>query len=109
MGNINILTTGATEFRGSHLLSALRDKHRMRALDRDASTLSDSEVEVVDGDLDDEEAFRRSLRGMGAANYLAHSMEPGEDHFAERDRGMAKTFVAAADALLEMNGAAASR
>ena len=98
MGNINILTTGATGFIGGHLLSALRDKHRMRALDRDASTLIDSEVEVVDCDLDDQEALLPVAARYGRGLLPGDTMKPGEDDFAERDREMAKTFVAAAEA-----------
>ena len=44
------------------------------------------------------EAVRSALRGVDAAYYLVHSMEPGDDDFAARDRQMAETFVAAAEA-----------
>ena len=94
----DILITGATGFIGGRLLDELRDEHSLRALVRDASKLEDPDVDVVEGDLDDEKAVRSALRGVSAAYYLVHSMEPGDDDFASKDRKMAETFVAAADA-----------
>lgn len=98
MPEADILITGATGFIGGHLVTALRDQRQLRALVRDSSKLDDPQVDVVEGNLDDESDVRRSLRGVSAAYYLVHSMEPGDDDFAERDREMAKAFVAAAEA-----------
>ena len=98
MANTDILITGATGFIGGHLLDATRADARVRALVRDASKLNDPLVDVVEGDLDDRDAVQSALRGVNAAYYLVHSMEPGDDDFAARDRQMAETFVAAAEA-----------
>lgn len=92
------LITGATGFVGEQLLAAMRrDKLPVRAFVRDASKLDDG-IDVVEGDLEDDDALGRALQGIDTAYYLVHSMEAGsEGKFAERDRELAERFVAAAD------------
>ncbi len=95
-----ILITGATGFVGGELLERLRATGEVRALVRDAGRLErDEGIEVVEGDLADEEALVDAFAGIEVAYYLVHSMEPGADGgFAEHDLELAETFIAAADA-----------
>ncbi len=99
MSNADILITGATGFVGAALLEALRPSGRVRVMVRDATRLdADDGIEVVEGDLDDPQAVRRALAGTRIAYYLVHSMEPGDGEYAERDRQLAETFLAGAEA-----------
>jgi uncharacterized protein YbjT (DUF2867 family) len=52
-------------------------------------------VEIVQGDLADEDAARRALDDIDVAYYLVHSMASGQA-FPERDRQIAQTFAVAA-------------
>ena len=102
MEQSRILITGATGFVGGHLLDALRGREGgLRVVVRDAGKLDDaSGLEVIEGDLGDEKALERALSGCRCAYYLVHSMEPGDNgKFAERDRELAKQFVAVAGRL----------
>lgn len=98
MPRTSILITGATGFVGGRLLAATRDDLDVRVLVRDASGLDDPDgIDVVEGDLQDPDALEQALEGIDVAYYLVHSMEAGEDDFAERDRELAQTFIVAAN------------
>lgn len=100
MDQTNILITGATGFVGGRLLDALRETGRVRVIVRDRSKLErPDDIDVVEGDLDDDGDVRAALEGIETAYYLVHSMEQGDGgEFADRDRELAKRFVAAASA-----------
>ena len=96
------LITGATGFVGGHLVDALRDRPGgLRVIVREAAKLRDpGGLDIVEGDLGDENALEQALGGCRTAYYLVHSMEPGDDgEFAERDRQLAERFVAVAGRL----------
>ncbi len=102
-----ILLTGATGFVGGRLLHALTG-HRLnvsclvRSPERLQKQLfSEEEVEIVQGDLLQEEKLDSALDGVEVAYYLVHSMGGrtiGENKvFAKRDRTAAQNFTRAAD------------
>jgi uncharacterized protein YbjT (DUF2867 family) len=101
VSNPPTLITGATGFVGGRLVEALRESAGVRVLVRDASKLeAPDELDVVEGDLGDEEDVERALDGCRVAYYLVHSMETGNSGgFASRDKKLAKRFVAAAGRL----------
>ncbi len=94
--------TGATGYIGGRLVPRLlADGWRVRVLTRDAARLASRswahEVEVVEGDGADPSTLATLLDGAQVAWYLVHSMD-GKGDFAGRDRRLAQTFAAAADA-----------
>jgi uncharacterized protein YbjT (DUF2867 family) len=92
------LVTGASGYVGSSLLPRLRDAgHTVRAFARDPSRVAGG-VEVVQGDALTGAGLDAALAGVEVAYYLIHSMEPGTDGFADRDRRAAERFAAAAQA-----------
>ncbi|MCG6917471.1 MAG: NAD(P)H-binding protein, partial [Deltaproteobacteria bacterium] len=102
-----VLLTGATGFVGGRLLHALTG-HGMnaRCLVRSPEKLtgnlfSEEGIEIVKGDLLQEDTLDSALEGIEVAYYLVHSMGGrtiGENKiFAERDRVAAKNFIRAAD------------
>jgi uncharacterized protein YbjT (DUF2867 family) len=96
-----VLLTGATGFVGNALLAHLRDVP-LRCLVRDASRLlrDDDEAgpEAVEADLSDIESLRPALEGIEEVFYLVHSMEPGSEGFADRDRRAATNYAEVAAA-----------
>ena len=94
------LVTGSTGYVGGRLVERLRAEGRpVRALARDASRFAPlGGVEVVQGDLLDASSLAAALEGCSTAYYLVHSMEPGANGFAARDRTAAENFVEAAGA-----------
>ena len=94
------LVTGSTGYVGGRLVERLRAEGRpVRALARDASRFAPlGGVEVVQGDLLDASSLAAALEGCSTAYYLVHSMEPGANGFAARDRTAAENFVEAARA-----------
>jgi uncharacterized protein YbjT (DUF2867 family) len=91
-----VLLTGATGFVGNELLAHLRDVP-LRCLVRDASRLlrDDDETgpEAVEADLSDVETLRPAIEGIEEVFYLVHSMEPGSEGFADRDRRAATNYA----------------
>jgi uncharacterized protein YbjT (DUF2867 family) len=91
-----VLLTGATGFVGNELLAHLRGVP-LRCLVRDASRLlrDDDETgpEAVEADLSDIESLRPALEGIDEVFYLVHSMEPGSEGFADRDRRAATNYA----------------
>jgi uncharacterized protein YbjT (DUF2867 family) len=91
-----VLLTGATGFVGNELLAHLRGAP-LRCLVRDASRLlrDDDETgpEAVEADLSDIESLRPALHGIEEVFYLVHSMEPGSEGFADRDRRAATNYA----------------
>jgi uncharacterized protein YbjT (DUF2867 family) len=89
------LITGATGFVGRHLLDALYGTAPLRCLARAAGDLDERPgLEVVVGDLTEEETLTGALEGVDCAYYLIHSMEAGgDDDFAERDRRLARRMA----------------
>jgi uncharacterized protein YbjT (DUF2867 family) len=96
-----VLLTGATGFVGNELLAHLRGIP-LRCLVRDASRLlRDDEndgPEAVEADLSDIETLRPALEGIEEVFYLVHSMEPGSEGFADRDRRAATNYAEVAAA-----------
>jgi len=90
--------TGASGFLGGQLVERLaRTGDPVRAGVRDPSAYRAPEgVEVVAMDLEDERSVEGALEGAGAAYYLVHSMDEGDDA-AAADRAAAEAFVRAAD------------
>jgi uncharacterized protein YbjT (DUF2867 family) len=91
-----VLLTGATGFVGNELLAHLRGVP-LRCLVRDASRLlrddDESGPEAVEADLSDVESLRPALEGIEEVFYLVHSMEPGSEGFADRDRRAATNYA----------------
>ena len=71
---MNILVTGATGFIGRHLTAALSKTHFVRCLVRkssDTSVLSDSNTEIIYGDLLDRNSLGPALDGIDLVYHLA--------------------------------------
>ncbi|MEX1178839.1 MAG: NmrA family NAD(P)-binding protein [Nitriliruptor sp.] len=76
---MDLLVTGATGYVGGQLVPRLlADGHTVRCLVRDPARLTApwrDQVQVVTGDVEDENAVFRAADGVDAAYYLVHSME----------------------------------
>ena len=83
---------------GGRLIERLRAEGRpVRAFARDASRFAPVDgVDVIEGNLLQHETLAAALDGCSSAYYLVHSMEPGVNGFAARDRASAENFAAAA-------------
>ena len=99
-----ILVCGSTGYVGGRLVPKLLDEgYRVRCLVRSPDKMrlflwSDHpNLEVVAGNLDDIDSIRDAANGVDAAYYLVHSMISSGDDYAERDRQLAKNFVAGID------------
>ncbi|HMJ74401.1 MAG TPA: SDR family oxidoreductase [Iamia sp.] len=93
---MKILVTGATGYIGGRLVpELLAAGHEVRCLARTPDKLDDAvwrdEVEVVKGDLTDQDSVRDAFAGVDAGYFLVHSMG-GADDFAAQDREAAATF-----------------
>ena len=91
------LIAGATGYVGSLLTKALVDRGRpVRALARRPPVVDPGRmVEIVRGDVVNDEGLDAALEGCDVAYYLVHSMEAGTTSFEARDRLAAENFVAA--------------
>lgn len=96
---MRILVTGATGFVGQSLVPVLLDAgYDVRALSRsraNAVEVLDSRVEVVEGDVLDQESLVDVFEDVDLAYYLIHSLGAG-DEYEERDRRAADNFATAA-------------
>jgi uncharacterized protein YbjT (DUF2867 family) len=97
------LVTGATGYVGARLLRRLAGEGRpVRALARRPERVEPLEgVEALAGDLVSGAGLAGALDGCATAYYLVHSMEAATGNgspFADRDRGAAERFAAAAAA-----------
>lgn len=94
---MDVLLTGASGAIGSELAPALAGAGcRVRALARDPGRVTaDGISETVVGDVVSGAGVREALEGVDLAYYLVHSMEPGDEAFAERERRAAAGFAEA--------------
>ncbi len=91
-----ILVTGATGYVGGRLVPRLLEAgYRVRVLVRNPSQLQGrswaQRVEIVQGDVLNEDSLEVALEGIEAAYYLIHSMSTSED-FQPRDLTAAHNF-----------------
>lgn len=98
---MRVLVTGATGYIGGRLVPRLRDSgFEVRCFARAAERLRgrfDEAVEIVEGDVNDEDSLIRAMRGCDASYCLVHSMGSTKA-FADADRDAARRFGAAARA-----------
>ncbi|MBW3084090.1 hypothetical protein KEM60_00273 [Austwickia sp. TVS 96-490-7B] len=94
------LVTGASGYVGGRLVPELLARGwSVRVLARTPSRLAAQwrdQVEVVQGDLGDEDCLDEAMAGVDVAWYLVHSMD-GQGDYAARDRRLAQGFAAAAE------------
>jgi uncharacterized protein YbjT (DUF2867 family) len=95
-----VLVTGATGYVGGRLVPIVLDEgHAVRCVTRGVDRLRDApwrdRVEVVEGDVLDDEAMRQAMADVDVAYYLVHSLKSGRG-FEERDRKAAEVFARAA-------------
>lgn len=97
-----VVVTGATGYIGGRLAPRLREAgYTVRVLARTPQKLRDvpwsSDVEIVQGDLNDRGSLDEAFRDVDIVYYLVHSMG-GDDHFAEAERRSAENVAEAAKA-----------
>lgn len=90
------LVTGATGYIGGRLIIELLDAgYRVRVLARNANRLRNhdwfSQVEIVEGDANDQKKLQQALSGIQVAYYLLHALLVKGD-FGQLERTMAKQF-----------------
>jgi uncharacterized protein YbjT (DUF2867 family) len=102
-GGRRIFVTGGSGYIGGRLVPRLiAAGHRVRCLARDPAKLTsrtwhdDPRVEIVAGDVANEDALAESMRGCHAAYYLVHSMLAVGKAYRAHDRALAETFAHAA-------------
>ncbi|BDE06587.1 NAD(P)-dependent oxidoreductase [Vulcanimicrobium alpinum] len=98
---MKILVTGATGYIGGRLVpELLAAGHDVRCFVRDPARLLDRfpGVEVVGGDVFDDDSVRAAMTGCDTAYYLVHSMSDDRHDFRQRDRDAARRFGAHARA-----------
>ncbi len=91
------LVTGATGYIGGRLVvELLNHGYRVRVIARNASRLKDhpwiKQVEVVEGDANDEQALTKAMQGADIAYYLLHALMSKND-FEAKERALAEHFV----------------
>lgn len=96
---MKILLTGANGYIGKQLLSVLvnQERHRIVAFVRSKARLKIPEqlknyVEVIDGDLTDEQSLDKIPRDIDAAYYLVHSMSASSSGFQKLEELSARNF-----------------
>jgi uncharacterized protein YbjT (DUF2867 family) len=99
---LTCLVTGASGYVGGRLVpELLAAGYRVRCLARTPGKLRDhpwaGDVEVVRGDVTDEESVGAALRGTDVAYYLVHALASGGG-FEETDRRAARVFARQAEA-----------
>ncbi|MBV9334081.1 MAG: DUF2867 domain-containing protein, partial [Candidatus Eremiobacteraeota bacterium] len=96
---MRVLVTGATGYIGTRLVPRLQGQgYAVRCLARAAHRLDGrftTEVEVVEGSIDEPAALESALANCDIAYYLVHSMSSTSE-FADADRRAAQAFGAAA-------------
>ena len=100
-----ILVTGATGYVGGRLIPALLDAgYRVRAMGRSLDKLGcrpwahHPQIEIVAGDVLNQDSLQKAATGCKVAYYLVHSMIAQKGKFVEADREAARNMVAAAEA-----------
>jgi uncharacterized protein YbjT (DUF2867 family) len=100
-----VLVVGATGYVGGRLVPKLLEEgYRVRAMARSMAKLtnrpwaSHTNLEVIEGDVQDRGDLIRATAGCWAAYYLVHSMTSASKNFVEADRISAQNMVAAAAA-----------
>jgi len=98
-----LFLTGATGYIGGRLAPRLLAQgHHLRCLSRSRAKLLarpwavDPRVEIVEGDVGNEDQLALALQGCDAAYYLVHSMEAVGAEYRARDRELAAIFGRAA-------------
>lgn len=94
---MEVLLTGASGAIGSELAPALAEAGcRVRALARRPERVTAAGIaETLVGDVVTGAGVPEALEGVDLAYYLVHSMEPGDESFAERERRAASGFAEA--------------
>ncbi len=98
---MRILVVGASGYIGGRLVTGLRRRpDELRLAGRDPRALQERfpGIAVVGADLLDASTLGQAVEGIDVAYYLAHSMDGGEEGFAERDLRAARAFGTAAAA-----------
>ncbi|MCZ7416069.1 MULTISPECIES: SDR family oxidoreductase [unclassified Streptomyces] len=93
---LSVLVTGASGYVGGRLVpELLAAGYRVRCLARSPEKLRDhpwaGDVEVVRGDVTDEESVRAAMDGVDVAYYLVHALGGGRD-FERTDARAARIF-----------------
>jgi uncharacterized protein YbjT (DUF2867 family) len=100
-----VLVVGATGYVGGRLVPRLLEQgYRVRAMARSMAKLtnrpwaSHTNLEAVEGDVQDLDALRKATANCWAAFYLVHSMSSANKNFVQADRESARNMVTAAAA-----------
>ncbi len=100
-----VLVSGATGYVGGRLIPALLESgFRVRAMGRSVDKLGcrpwarHRRIELVAGDVFDQESLRKAAHGCWAVYYLVHSMIASKGQFVEADRQAAHNMARASAA-----------